>query len=595
MKKEFQDVIDKKFTPRLEEGTGKLCDLRSAVARQVKPGMMLYFPFSQIRCPSGAVHEIIRQFWGQKSDFVIASLAVNYPLLIMIHGGLVRKVISGACGDGYYSPAPSPICQRAFEANGVEIENCSLFTYTQRMHAGAMGLPFMPSKSLMGSSIYEEDKDNVHIIDDPFGSGQKLSLVKAIRPDLAVVHVPAADPYGNAIYPPPLGDNLYGALGSKHGVLLTADRIVHPDLIREYSSFVKLPDYMVNSVSEVPMGAHPGGIYNPGINGFHGYTEDYDFFAEAHEVSKDPDKLDNWIKEWILDCKEQSDYLNKLGHTRIRFLKGKGQPDSWRYELENVSDSLDSGGEYNPVEMMIIIASRKLAEKVMQKDYRIVLGGGGLSFISAAMATYALAGEKEDISMVVETGLIGILPRPTEPHLLSHLYFPTCKMLTDIDTTMGIIMGGANSRCIGSLAAAEVDKHGNINTTRTSAKELFIIGSGGSSDVCSAAREVVVTISQSRHRFLDEVSYITSPGQAVKTVVSTLGVFEKLGEDDELTLTGYFPDAKLLTADKIISNIKTHCGWDLKVASNAAEISQPSLEELRTLRLLDAHRYYIGK
>jgi len=577
------------------EGTGKLCDLKSAVAKQVKPGMLLYFPFSQIRTPSGAVYEIIRQFWGQKSDFTIASLAVNYPLLIMIHGGLVKKVISGACGDGYYSPAPSPICQRAFKANGTEVENCTLFTYTQRMQAGAMGLPFMPSKSLIGSSIYEEDKENVQIIDDPFGSGQKLSLVKAIRPDLAIVHAPAADPYGNAIYPPPLGDNLYGALGSKNGVLLTVDKIVPTDFIRENASFVKLPDYLVNSVSEVPMGAHPAGIYNPGIKGLDGYTEDYDFFAEAHEVSKDPDKLDNWIKEWILDCKDQNDYLRKLGHEKIRFLIGRGQPDSWRHELESLSDSLDPGEEYNSIEMMVIIASRKLAEKVRQKDYRTVLAGGGLSFLSAAMATYALIEEKSDISMMVETGLFGILLRPTEPHLLSHLYFPTCKMLTDIDTTMGVFMGGANSRCIGSLAAAEVDKHGNINTTRVASGDIFIIGSGGSSDVCSAAQEVVVTISQSRGRFHDKVPYITSPGKAVKTVVSTLGVFEKLGEDDELALTGYFPDPELSTPDKIISNVKERCGWDLKVVSGVEEISPPTVEELRTLRLLDAHRHYLGK
>lgn len=595
MRKELEEILDKKFTLPMEEGESKLCDLNDAVAKQVKPGMLLYFPFSQIRVPSAPIYEITRQFWGQKGDFVIACLASNYPLSILIHGGLVKKVISGACGDPYYYPAPSKIYQRAFKANGVEIENCSLLTYTQRMQAGAMGLPFMPSKSLIGSSIYEEDKDNIQIIDDPFGSGQKLSLVKAIQPDLAIVHALAADSYGNAIYPPPLGDNLYGALGSKGGVLLTVDKIVSTEFIRGYSHFVKLPGYLVNSVSEVPMGAHPGGIHNPGIKGLCGYAEDYDFYDEVHNASEDPDRLDDWIKEWILDCKDHNAYLRKLGHKRIRFLKGKAHSDSWRYELEDVSDSLDSDGDYNPIEMMIVTASRKLVEKARQNNYRIILAGGGMSYLTAAMATYALREEKYEIDMMVETGLLGVLARPGEPHLLSHLAFATCKMLADVDTMMGIFMGGASSRCIGSLAAAEIDKNGSINTTRDVARDIFIMGSGGSNDICSAAREVVTTIRQSRSRFLDKVSYVTSPGSKVKTIVSTLGVFEKLGEDEEFSLTGYFPSPKLLTRDESVSNIKEHCGWDLKVSPNVAEVSPPTAEELRTLRLLDAHRYNIGK
>lgn len=595
MRKEFQDILERKFAIPVEEGRSKVYDLKEAVLRQVKPGMMLYFAFTQTQCPSAAVYEIARQFWGQKTDFTIADLAFTHPLEVLVHGGLVKKVITGSCGDTYYTPAPCRVYQKAFKAKTVEIENCSLLTYIQRIKAGAMGLPFMPTKSLIGSDIFEEDKENVQIMKDPFGSGQILALVKAIQPDLAFAHALAADPHGNAIFPPPYGDNLYGAMGSRNGVLLTTEKIVSTDLIREYSHFTKLPGYLVNSVSEVPFGAHPSGVYNPGIRGIAGYIEDYDFFDEVHRLSADPEKFNLWIKEWVLDCKDHSDYLKKLGHERVCFLQGKSHPNSWRYELEEVSDSLDPGETYNELEMMLVVASRKLAEKAKQKNCRTIVAGGGFSYLTAAMGTYALKEEGYDVDMTVTSGMFGVLARPTEPYLLSHATFPTCKILTDAETMMGIFTGGANNRCIGSLASAEVDKHGNINTTKVLPQDTFIVGSGGNNDICSTSQEVVITAIQSPARFLDKVSYITSPGKKIKTLVSTLGVFEKLGEEEEFSLTGYFPNPKLTTPADIIANIKKNCGWDLRVSPRVAEIPPPTAAELRTLRLLDTPRHYLGK
>ena len=596
MRKEFQDILNSEFALREVEGRSKLCSLEDAVSRQVKPGMSLHFPWNNIRVPSAAVHEIVRQFWGKRADFTIVAIAINYPLAVPVHGGLVKKIITAAGGDPYYQAAPCKVYQRVYKEKTVEFVNCSLLTLTQRLYAGAMGLPFMPSKSLIGSSIYEEDKPNIKIIDDPFESGQKLSLVKAIQPDLAIVHALAADCQGNAICIPPYGDNLYGALGSKNGILLTTEKIVSTDFIRRHPYLVKLPSYMVNSVSEVPFGAHPGGVYNPGIKELHGYAEDYEFFAKAHNASEDFEGFNVWIREWILDCKGHNDYLKKLGHERVRFLKGKSHSDSWRYELESISDSLDPSEESNSIETMIVVASRKLVEGVKEKSYRTILAGGGMSHLVAAVATYILRREQYDIDMMMETGLFGALTRPTEPHLLSHLVFPTCKMLTDTLTMLGIFMGGATNKCIASLAAAEIDKCGNMNTTRKElGKDLFIGGSGGHNDICSAAQEVVVNLAQSRSRFVDKVSYVTSPGDKVKTLISTLGTFEKLGNDNEFSLTGYFPNPKFSAPDQVIANIKENCGWNLKVSPNVVKISPPEANELRILRLIDAHRYSLGK
>src|SRR4030066_1909171 len=70
-----------------------------------------------------------------------------------------------------------------------------------------------------------------------------------------------------------------------------------------------------------------------------------------------------------------------------------------------------------------------------------------------------------DLELMAEAGMVGYLPRPAEPFVFSFRNFPSCKMLTDIFHVMGIFMGGRQNQCLGSLAAGQLDKHGNINST----------------------------------------------------------------------------------------------------------------------------------
>src|SRR5207247_5441731 len=130
---------------------------------------------------------------------------------------------------------------------------------------------------------------------------------------------------------------------------------------------------------------------------------------------------------------------------------------------------------------------------------------------------------------------------------------------------------------IGSLGAAQVDKHGNINSTEVPG-EYLLMGSGGANDVVSCATESVVIASQSKERFLDKVPYITGPGDRVSALVSTLGVFEK--DQGEFVLTAVFDQ----NTDEAARECVARCGWDLKVARKIRSIEPPSREELRMLR-----------
>ena len=98
---------------------------------------------------------------------------------------------------------------------------------------------------------------------------------------------------------------------------------------------------------------------------------------------------------------------------------------------------------------------------------------------------------------------------------------------------------------------------------------------------------------QSRRRFRDRVRFITAPGNRVRTLVSTMGVFEKPEDQSEFILTRYFADRGSRSREEIIRDIKENCGWDLRVAPDPREIAPPTSEELRLLRIFDPRRFYL--
>jgi len=129
-----------------------------------------------------------------------------------------------------------------------------------------------------------------------------------------------------------------------------------------------------------------------------------------------------------------------------------------------------------------------------------------------------------------------------------------------------------------------VDKHGNINSTRTS-KGKFLVGSGGVNDALNA-REAILCLDQSKDRFVDRLAYVTGCGNAVTTVVSTMGIFRKSCAQDELQLVACLPSPRVRSLDERVKEIRNQCGWDLVTASVVEEVPKPSPEELGLLRWL---------
>jgi acyl CoA:acetate/3-ketoacid CoA transferase beta subunit len=331
-------------------------------------------------------------------------------------------------------------------------------------------------------------------------------------------------------------------------------------------------------------------MYGMNVPELEGYAEDLEWILDCRRAFRTPETAQAWITEWMLDVPTHEAYLAKVGYHRIMEMKGRAHADAWVSELASLAGGIPTGPAVNGSEWLVVVMARLLAERVRERGYRSFLAGVGNSNLAAWLAAYELKRAGVDVELMAEAGMVGYLPRPAEPFVFSFRNFPSSKMLTDIFHVMGIFMGGRHNRCVGALAAGQIDKHGNINSTIIPGV-AYITGSGGANDIASSAREVVVGLQQSPRRFVDKVPYITAPGGRVRTVVSDLGVYDKDEAHGELRLSGVFGDRPEAEA---VEAARRACGWDLEIAPRLRRFDAPGADELGLIRLFDPRRYFLG-
>jgi len=595
----LKDLLEGPLKVEAAEGSSKVMPIAEAVARFVRPGMTLH-ALSTTSRPTAILSEIFRRFRGRDPRFTYVSISLAGMGVAFVHEGLFRRAITTFTGDSYPTPAPNPVYVKAVLNKTLEIENWSMLTLPLRLKAAAMGIPWYPTRSLVGSSMAEENRDVFRVIDSDVAGveGEEegpIGMVRALAPDLSLVHALAADPSGNVLIAPPYVEDIYGALAAKEGAVVSVERVVSTDFIRRNNHLVGIPSFAVRAVCPAPYGSHPAGISNRGVPELPAYAEDYAFLSELRHASKSPDRLDAWIREWLLDVPDHEAHVRKLGFDRIWSLKGKADSDSWVPELVELLPQIDLDAPPNPMETMIAVTARKIAERSRAEGYETILAGVGGSNLAAWLAQVHLREEGRDCNIMAEFGFYGYSPRPADPFIFNYRNLSTCKILNGIETMMGIFTGGRNNRCVGALGAGQVDRRGNLNTTKIPGV-TYLVGSGGANDVASTAREVVVCTQQDASRFPDRVPYVTSPGRRVRTVVTDLGVLEKRGrgEDAELILTGVYPDGDA-PLEMLARRAVERCGWKLRVAPDLALIPLATKEETALLRLWDPRRQFLGK
>jgi glutaconate CoA-transferase subunit A len=287
----------------------KVRSLRAAISADVQDGMSIAIGCAlESLIPFAASHEIIRQ---QKKDLTLIGPISDMQFDQMIGAGCVRKVIASwvgnvaaGLGHNYRRAAESGI------PRALEIEEHSNFTVSLALQAGAAGVPFLPTRTIMGSDF--AGAEQFRRMRCPF-TGENLIAVRALRPDVAIVHVQRADREGNTHVWGNFGVMREASLAAKK-VILTCEEIVDHEVILADPNRVVIPGFLVSSVVQVPFGSFPSPTQ--------GYARRDDiFYYEYHRVTRERAGFENWLRQWVLDVGNHQEFLARLPQERIAALK----------------------------------------------------------------------------------------------------------------------------------------------------------------------------------------------------------------------------------------------------------------------------------
>jgi acyl CoA:acetate/3-ketoacid CoA transferase alpha subunit len=261
-----------------------------------------------------AVHELIRQ--GKKNLTVSQGVAGLDTDLLVGAGAVSRLIIGGGSLDRF---GPVHCINRARETGSLQAEDYTSLSLSSRFLAGALGLSFIPIKSLLSSEILErleagEAAKDVRRMTCPFTDEEYL-LLRALNPDVCFVHVQVADMEGNCRIDGPRWENEEQAKAGER-IIVIAEEIVSTDEIRREPERTLIPAHRVEAVVHQPFGAHPTAVYGR-----------YDYDAEHLKLyvghSKKGGAIGAYLDEYVRGTKDHADYLAKIGAARLDSLKAR--------------------------------------------------------------------------------------------------------------------------------------------------------------------------------------------------------------------------------------------------------------------------------
>ncbi len=269
----------------------KVMTMKEAVSSFVHGGDTLFISGAQHGEPSAAIHEIIRQ----RIDHLTLVCALVTTSSLLIGEGAIDKMITGYSQQ---NDKRSYTIAKAKATNKLPVyEEYSHFGISLGLLAGQMGIPFMPTKCLLGSDMLKYN-ENIKSMECPF-TGDKVGIVRAIVPDVGIIHVQRADAEGNAQKWGSLGVDQEG-INASRTVVVTTEKIVDSDIIRRDPNRTIIPGFRVSAVVEQPWGAHPmhlAGYYNG------------DMFGLMTEL-REKDGYEAYMEKLVYGVSDWNEYLS---------------------------------------------------------------------------------------------------------------------------------------------------------------------------------------------------------------------------------------------------------------------------------------------
>lgn len=287
----------------------KRMSLKEAISTFVSDGCSITFGGMGGAQSIAETHEIIRQ---KKKNLTMICDSPCEPADMLLGAGTYKRLEIAYVA--HVLPGPGYNFRRAFEQKvpfAIEIEEWTNSTIGMRFLAGAMGLPYMPTKSLLGSD-YTQINSRIITTTDPYKQ-EPIALVPAANPDVAIVHVSRCDIKGNSqIFG--FSSNIENMARAAKHTIVTCEEIVSSDVIRRYGNLTIIPGYTVDAVVELPFASHPWNM---------GYAYAYDFVFAKDYVKQTATREGflEWLDEWVYSLPDHEAYCSKVGWGRLQKLE----------------------------------------------------------------------------------------------------------------------------------------------------------------------------------------------------------------------------------------------------------------------------------
>lgn len=283
--------------------------MKEAVSRYIEDGDSIVMGAAlEAAIPFAVGHEIIRQ---GKKDLTLVGPISDMLFDQIIGSGCVKKVAAAWVGNVIMGVGYN--MRRAVEEGvprKIEVEDYTNFTISLALHAGGLGIPFIPTKSLLGTGMMTQGR-LFKEMECPY-TREKLALVPALKPDVTIVQVQRSDEEGNAHFWGGSGVTKEAALAARK-VIVVVEEIVSKKVIQRDPNRTLIPGFLVNAVVPEPWGAHPSPI-----QGY--YNRDHEKYMTYHQDSKKREGYLKWLDTWVLGVKDRKEYLTLVGEEKMKSL-----------------------------------------------------------------------------------------------------------------------------------------------------------------------------------------------------------------------------------------------------------------------------------
>lgn len=265
--------------------------------------------YGTVRCPMSLAREVVRQ---NPKNLRVAGQGV-LELDLWLAAGLVESLDITYIGLEVYGT--SHALRRAVESQQVKrTAEWSNAAITWRLKAAAMGVPFLPFRSMLGTDTFRYSAAKV--VEDPF-THQKICLLPALILDVGLIHVHRADQFGNAQIEGISGFAFELARASKR-LIISAEEIVDTEQIRQYPDRTVIPYYLVDAVVHAPFGSHPGEMV-------YLYGRDEEEIRAWVTASETAEGAADYLSRFIYSIPDHSAYLDLIGSERLEKVRQEAE------------------------------------------------------------------------------------------------------------------------------------------------------------------------------------------------------------------------------------------------------------------------------